>query len=110
MINTDDNYFEFLVVPVSSSHQAILGRLSTVLDSFSIISSKGIFDPMRVNDLVANHLRSSPLQKSTFISHSTTIAKMMTEFAMSQFVFMSLDSSDKVGKVYLKSLKKWQSN
>jgi len=53
-------------------------------------------DAFRAYDFVSNHLRQSPLQKSTLISHSTLIAKMITEFAMSQALFMSLDPSDKV--------------
>jgi len=86
----------FASVPSATNHHTMLGRLASVLDSFSIVCSKASFDPLKANYLVANHLRTSPLQKSTLISLSTMIAKMMTEFAMSQFLFMSLDSSDRV--------------
>ena len=47
-------------------------------------------------ELILNHQRLKPLEKTTLISQLSMIASMLTEFASTQFLFLSLTKEDQV--------------
>ena len=69
-------------------------QLSNILDGFALTSGKLNPNTLQAQDLIANHLRKKPLQKTTVISQISMIAMMLTEFATSQFLFRTLSRGD----------------
>ena len=71
-------------------------QLSTILDAFTLITGKLSLGSNLTQDLISNHQRMKPLEKTTLIAQLSTIAAMLTEFASSQFLFKSLCKEDQL--------------
>ena len=78
----------------SSQYLSLESQLSNILDSFALTSGKLNPNAEQAQDLIANHLRKKPLEKTTIISQISMIAMMLTEFATSQFMFATLTRED----------------
>jgi hypothetical protein len=81
-------------IDTSTDFWSLKSQLSHILDAFTITSGNLSFSSESVRDLILNHQRLKPLEKSTLISQLSLIALMLTKFASSQFVFLSLSKED----------------
>jgi hypothetical protein len=70
--------------------------MSSILDAFALSSAKLSPSTPQAQDLIRNHLRLKPLEKTTIVSQISMIALMITEFATSQYLFSTLTREDQV--------------
>ena len=76
-------------------------QISCILDAFTFSCGKLYQVSETVQDLILSHQKVKPLSTVSLVSQLSQIATMLTDFATTQFLFMSLSRDDQV--VLLKS-------
>ncbi len=77
-----------------SNFLSLRSQLSNILDAFTLITGKLCLTSDLSQDLILNHQRQKPMEKTTLLSQLSMIASTLTEFASSQFLFSSLCKED----------------
>ena len=70
--------------------------MSSILDAFALSSAKLSPNTPQAQDLIRNHLRLKPLDKTTIVNQISMIAFMLSEFATSQYLFSTLKREDQI--------------
>ena len=81
-------------VDKSSEFLSLHFQLSSILDAFTLTSGKLNATSKSAHSLVLIHQRKRPMEKSSLICQLSLIASMLTEFAYTQFLFLSLCKED----------------
>lgn len=89
---------------LSHSYLNLFTQLSTVMDAFTIISSKVNPSSDVGKTIIMNHQRLKCLSKRTIISQMSAIATMVAEFAASLIQFSSLSVGDQASASTISSL------
>ncbi len=77
-----------------SNFLSLRSQLSNILDAFTLITGKLCLTSDLSQDLILNHQRQKPMEKTSLLSQLSMIASTLTEFASSQFLFSSLCKED----------------
>ncbi len=76
-----DNYHNRHPEDPSMVFLSLRSQLSTILDAFTLITGRLNLNSSLGQELILNHQRQRPMQKSTLISQLSMIASTLTEFA-----------------------------
>jgi hypothetical protein len=76
-----DNYHDHRREDPSMVFLSLRSQLSTILDAFTLITGRLNLNSSLGQELILNHQRQRPMQKSTLISQLSMIASTLTEFA-----------------------------
>jgi hypothetical protein len=77
-----------------SNFPSLRSQMSSILDAFTIITGKVCLSTELTQELILNHQKQKPIEKTTLMSHLGCISSVLKEFAMSQLLFSSLSKQD----------------
>ena len=85
--SSKDNYYR-------SNFLSLRSQMSSILDAFTITTGKVCLNTELTHELILNHQKQKPIEKTTLMSHLSCISSALQDFAMSQYLFSSLSKQD----------------